>query len=137
MEVTVETTVSASLKRVWEAWVTPEDIRQWNFANDDWSCPNASLELGPGGQFNYRMESRDGSMGFDFEGTFIRIIDKELIEYELGDKRKVSVAFSVVENGVRIVESFDAEDENDAEQQKDGWQRILNNFKTHVEATGA
>ena len=43
------------------------------------------------------------------------------------------VEFIETINGVKVVETFEAEDENSAEQQKQGWQSILNNFKKHVE----
>ena len=123
------------MQREWDAWVTPENIKQWNFALDDWTCPSARIDLSVGGKFSYRMEARGGSIGFDFEGAFTRIERYRLIEYELGDQRRVSIEYSETESGVRLVERFEAEDENSAEQQRDGWQAILNNFKKHVEAT--
>lgn len=133
MIIAIETTVKASIQRVWSAWITPRDIEQWNFATDEWVCPRATIDLSIGGKFSYRMEARDGSIGFDFEGSFVRIEPMRLIEYELGDQRRVSIEFSETERGVRVVETFEAEDQNAADQQRDGWQSILNNFKKHVE----
>jgi uncharacterized protein YndB with AHSA1/START domain len=133
MEITIESTVNASMDRVWAAWTSPEEITQWNFASDDWKCPSAQIDLKVGGRFNYRMEAKDGSMGFDFEGEFTGIAPKKSIEYSLGDDRNVTVSFLQVEEGTRVVETFEAEDEMSAEQQKQGWQSILNNFKKHVE----
>jgi hypothetical protein len=34
----------------------------------------------------------------------------------------------------KVVETFDPEQENPAEMQREGWQSILDNFKKHVEA---
>jgi uncharacterized protein YndB with AHSA1/START domain len=137
MRIAIETTVEAPIQRVWAAWITPEDIQRWNFATDEWICPRADIELSVGGKFSYRMEARDGSIGFDFEGVFTRIENNRLIEFELGDQRRVSVEFSEAENGVRLVERFEVEDQHSAEQQREGWQSILDNFKKHVEATAA
>ncbi len=135
MKISIETTVNAPIEHVWSAWVTPENIKHWNFASDDWCCPDAQIDLTVGGKFSYRMEAKDGSMGFDFEGMFTSIDANNHIEYALEDGRKVSITFSKVEQGIRIVETFEAEDEHFGEQQKQGWQSILNNFKRHVEHT--
>ncbi|NND01018.1 MAG: ATPase [Gammaproteobacteria bacterium] len=134
MMISIETEVKASQAVVWDAWVTPEDITSWNFATDEWCCPRADINLKVGGKFNYRMEAKDGSMGFDFEGTFTRIESNDSLHFELDDNRIVIVDFIETDQGVRVVETFDAEAENSAEQQKQGWQSILNNFKKHVES---
>ena len=136
MEISIETTVNSPIEQVWSAWVTPDDIKKWNFASDDWLCPDAKINLRVGGAFNYRMEAKDGSMGFDFEGTFTSINVPQSIEYKLGDDRNVRITFSETEQGIRVVETFESEDELSAEQQKQGWQSILNNFKKHVETAG-
>ena len=133
MKIIIETEVQASLAAVWDAWVTPKDIKNWNFAIDEWCCPRAEVNLEVGGDFSYRMEAKDGSMGFDFEGTFTRIEPNESIHFELGDNRVVNVEFIETVNGVKVIETFEAEDKNSEEQQKQGWQSILNNFKKHVE----
>jgi uncharacterized protein YndB with AHSA1/START domain len=134
MKISIETEVNASLDTVWSAWVTPENITEWNFATEEWCCPRAEIELKVGGKFNYRMEAKDGSMGFDFDGRFTKVTPNDSIHFELEDNRVVTVQFVETSNGVRVIEAFDAEDENSAEQQKQGWQCILNNFKKHVES---
>lgn len=133
MKISIETKVKAPLPTVWDSWVTPEDITSWNFAIDEWICPKAEINLSVGGKFSYRMEAKDGSMGFDFEGTFTEIIPHKSIQFELEDSRAVTVEFLETAEGVKVIETFDAEDENSAEQQRQGWQSILNNFKRHVE----
>lgn len=132
MNITVETTVNAPLEQVWSAWTTPVDIMNWNVASDGWHCPAAELDFTVGGDFSYRMESTDGSMGFDFAGTFTIIELHRKIAFILGDGRNVSISFSETGNGTHIVETFEADDKS-AEQQKQGWQNILNKFKEHVE----
>lgn len=133
MMITIETTVNAPLEASWNAWTSPQLITQWNFASDDWACPRAEIDLQPGGKFNYRMEAEDGSMGFDFEGTFTSVIPLQKIEFLLGDDRKVVVEFLPDGGTTRIIESFEAEDSHTSEQQRQGWQSILNNFKCLVE----
>ncbi|MEZ5490276.1 MAG: SRPBCC family protein [Gammaproteobacteria bacterium] len=133
IKITIETTVNASLDDVWSAWITPDDINQWNAATNDWHNPSSTNDLRVGGRFSYRMEAKDGSMGFDFEGTYTTIIEKQLIEFDMDDERTVSIRFVSEDGQVRVIESFDAEDEHSAEQQRQGWQSILNNFAKYVE----
>jgi hypothetical protein len=82
------------------------------------------------------MEERDSSAGFDFEGTYTRIVHEKMIEYRLGDGRNVKVEFTQNADGVRVSETFDAESQNDPEVQRRGWQAILDNFARHVGAKG-
>ena len=85
-----------------------------------------------GGKFSYTMAAKDGSMEFDFEGCYTKVEKPNLIEYELEDKRKVSIKFISENNTTKIIESFEAEGTNSDEQQRAGWQSILNNFKKYV-----
>lgn len=133
MKITVETEVAAPPKQVWNAWVTPDHITKWNFAIDEWCCPRAEIDLKIGGTFKYRMEAKDGSFGFDFEGVFTKVAPQQSLHFKLGDDRLVTIEFQQTANGTRVAETFESEDENSAEQQKQGWQSILNNFKKHVE----
>ena len=75
-------------------------------------------------------------MGFDFEGTYTRIVLNKVIEYRMGDGREVKVEFLARSGEVCVQETFDAETENSQELQRDGWQAILNSFARHVEAKG-
>lgn len=132
-KITVQTTINSSPEKVWSAWTTPEDVNQWNAASDDWHNPRSRNDLREGGRFSYRMEAKDGSMGFDFEGTYTRVLPGKLIEYVMDDERAVSVSFAAAADGVTVTESFDAENENSAEMQRQGWQAILDRFRAHVE----
>ena len=134
MQITIEAEVAAPPSVVWDAWVTPAHITQWNFAIDAWCCPRAEIDLRVGGRFKYRMEAKDGSVGFDFEGVFTKLAPQQSLHFALGDDRLVTIEFMQTAHGTRVAETFEAEDENSAEQQKQGWQSILNNFKKHVEA---
>ena len=133
MKITVEAVVNAPMANVWRAWTTPHDITQWNAASDDWHTTTATVDLRAGGAFTSRMEAKDGSMGFDFAGTYTTIVPHELIEFSFGD-RVASVEFEPGANGVTVRETFDAESEHSVEQQRQGWQAILDNFARYVEA---
>ncbi len=133
MKISVETTVAAPLEQVWRAYTTPEDIKQWNAASDDWHTTAATVDLHVGGAFSSRMEAKDGSTGFDFAGTYTKIVEHTLIEYSFGD-RSAQVEFADSANGVKVRVTFDSESTYSIEQQRDGWQSILNNFAKHVEA---
>lgn len=134
MKITVETFVKADPRTVWDAWNTPEDIEQWNAASDDWHTTRSTVDLREGGTFTSRMEAKDGSVGFDFEGTYTRVVPEQAIEYRMSDGRAVTIEFIEREGGVLVRETFDAEDQNSEELQRQGWQAILDNFGRHVEA---
>lgn len=133
MKITVEAIVKAAVAEVWSAYTTPDDIKQWNTASEDWHTIKSTVDLRVGGAFTSRMEAKDGSFGFDFAGTYTKIVPNELIEYSFGD-RAGAVEFVPGTNGVTVRVTFDAESENPVEQQRQGWQAILDNFAKYVEA---
>jgi uncharacterized protein YndB with AHSA1/START domain len=132
-KITVEAKVAAPIQEVWRAWNTPDDIKQWNSASDDWHTTKSAVDLRVGGAFSSRMEAKDGSMGFDFAGNYTKLVEHKLIESSFGD-RVLLVEFVSGPDGVTVRETFDAESTHSVEQQRQGWQSILNNFKKHVEA---
>ncbi|MES1982203.1 MAG: SRPBCC family protein [Pseudomonadota bacterium] len=133
MKISVEVIVAVPIDDVWRAWITPDDITQWNAASDDWHTTRASVDLRVGGAFSSRMEAKDGSMGFDFAGTYTKVARHQLIECVFGD-RVLVVEFLDGIDGVTVRETFDAEATHPIEQQREGWQAILNRFAKYVEA---
>jgi uncharacterized protein YndB with AHSA1/START domain len=133
MKITVETTVKAPIEKVWAAYTTPKDIIQWNAASADWHTTKAAVDLRVGGTFSSRMEAKDGSMGFDFAGTYTKIVKHELIEYSF-DGRAAKIEFADSANGIKVRVTFDSESTNPIEVQRGGWQAILNNFTRYVES---
>lgn len=131
MQITVTTRVAAPIQDVWTAYTTPADIQRWNAASNDWHTTAATVDLRPGGTFCSRMEAKDGSAGFDFAGTYTRVIPHQLIEYTFGE-RNARVEFTDEADGVTVRVTFDAETTHTEEQQRDGWQAILDNFGRHV-----
>lgn len=131
--ITVKCKVEAPIEEVWNFWTTPGHITNWNNASDDWHTPYAENDLRVGGKFKFTMASKDGTMSFDFEGEYTEVKNNSFIEYKLADGRKVDVYFIGLEDGVEIIESFDPENENSEEMQREGWQAILDNFKKYAE----
>ena len=131
MKIVVSTLVQAPIHVVWRAYTTPADIVAWNAASPDWHTTSAAVDLRPGGRFSSRMEAKDGSFGFDFAGEYTQVVPHRLIEYTLGE-RVASVEFVEGADGVTVRVTFDGEPTHSEEQQRTGWQAILDNFAHHV-----
>ncbi|MFC0190010.1 SRPBCC family protein [Fictibacillus aquaticus] len=132
--ITVETVVQAPVEKVWRYWTEPHHITQWSFASDDWHAPHAENDLKTGGRFLTRMEAKDGSFGFDMTGAYDEVRKNEYIAYTIDDGRKVTIHFISQGNETKVVEEFEAEGTNSIEQQREGWQAFLNNFKKYSES---
>lgn len=132
--ITIEALINAPLAKVWAYWTEPAHIMKWNAASEDWHTPSATNDLRTGGTFTARMEAKDGSVGFDFGGTYTDVVPNQRIAYSMSDGRKVEVLFSEENGQTKVVETFDPETENPEDFQRAGWQSILNNFKKYVEA---
>jgi uncharacterized protein YndB with AHSA1/START domain len=132
-KITIAATISAEKQKVWDYYTQPEHITKWNFASDDWQCPKAENDLQVGGKYFARMEAKDGSFGFDFEGVYIEVDKGKNFTYEMADGRQASVNFENKGKETYVTITFDAENENPEELQKAGWQAILQNFKKYTE----
>ena len=133
MKISIETVANAPIEKVWDAYNNPADIKQWNNASDDWHTTKSTVDLREGGTFVSRMEAKDGSAGFDFGGTYTKVVPQKRIEYRMGDGREVQVEFVEQGNSTLVKTTFDAETQNSEELQRQGWQAILDNFARHVE----
>jgi uncharacterized protein YndB with AHSA1/START domain len=127
-KIIVATTVPVPPERAWELYTNPKEVVRWNFASDEWHCPSASIDLQAGGIHKARMEAKDGSFGFDFEGTYAEVDAPHALTLVLGDGRQSRTTFAPSANGTRVETTFDAETENPLEMQRDGWQAILDNY---------
>ncbi len=132
-KITVETIVDTTPEKAWSHFVKPASIEKWNHASEDWHCPKAINDLTEGGTFSYTMSSTDGSISFDFNGIFLRIIPNEYLKYKIADGRIVEVQFIAVGDKTKVVETFEAENMHSEEMQRAGWQSILNNYKKFVD----
>ncbi len=131
MKITVSTIVAAPIAEVWRAYTTPSDIMIWNTASPDWHTSACTIDLRVGGKFLARMEAKDGSFGFDFEGEYTKVIMPTLLESKFGERTSV-VNFSEGPTGVEVTVTFDSEPSHTEEQQRMGWQAILENFARHM-----
>lgn len=132
-KVTVTAIVNAPVEKVWKYWNEPAHIKQWAFASDDWHAPYSENDVRKDGKFKTTMAAKDGSFSFDFEGVYTKVVPNKTIEYVMSDGRTVQVEFDAQGDTTKVTETFDAEDENPVDMQRDGWQAILNNFKKHTE----
>ena len=130
--VTVTSIVDAPIDKVWRLWTEPDHIKQWNHASEDWHTTEAENDLRAGGKFRSRMEAKDKSMVFDFEGVYEEVQINQLIQYRLEDDRKVTISFVSEGEQTKVVETFDAESMNPLELQRQCWQAILDNFAKYV-----
>jgi uncharacterized protein YndB with AHSA1/START domain len=136
-KVTVATEVPLSAERAWHVYTDPDEITRWNHANDEWHCPTASTDLQIGGLHRARMEAKDGSFGFDFEGTYAEVDAPRALTLVLGDGRQSRTTFHPSGIGTRVETTFDAEAENPVELQRDGWQAILSSYRKRAEEVAA
>ncbi len=134
MKIKIDVLVEGTLEHAWNCFTQPEHIVNWNAASEDWCCPSAHSDLKAGGSFSYRMEARDGSMGFDFSGKFNEVDFQRHILILLDDNRSLEVWFEAVDGGIRVTEEFEAENMNPVELQQQGWQAILNSYKNYCQS---
>ena len=131
--ISTEIYVSAPLSVVFDAWVNPSHIVNWYFASDDWCCPSAELDCRVGGTFSIRMEAKDQSFGFDFNGTFTAVEQEKQLQYILEDGRHVELNLTPTAEGTHIDWKFEPETQNPEDLQQQGWQAVLTHFKAYLE----
>lgn len=134
VSITVSVEILQPIDIVWNCFINPEHIIHWNQALAEWHCPSATNDCKEGGRFCYTMSAKDGSVSFDFSGTYTKVIPNNLIEYTLDDNRKVIIQFTGQSDSVKITESFEPENVHTHEMQKAGWQAILESFKSYCES---
>ena len=118
MKISVSVWVARPIADVWQGWNTPASIMAWNAASPQWHCPQSRVDLRVGGRFCHHMAARDGSTGFDFEGTFTEVTAPTGLGYVMDDGREVSVRFVAEQGGTRVEERFDAESLHSGDQQR-------------------
>ena len=133
-KITIKALIETPKSNAWEYYTNPIHIVNWNFADPSWHCPSAENDMIIGGKYKARMEAKDGSFGFDFEATYKKINSENSFEYEMPDARNVLVQFKDLDNITEVIIQFDPEQLNPKELQQQGWQAILNQFKTYAES---
>ena len=115
--ITVEAATHVPVAKVWSAWNTPSDIVQWNTPDPSWHTPTSENDLRAGGKFKNRMEAKDGSFGFDFEGVYDSVVLHEEISYTMADGRQATTIFTQQNGKTHLATTFDPE------------QKMILNFK--------
>jgi hypothetical protein len=128
-KLTVTAEINKPINEVWNFFNNPEHIVNWNFAHESWECPSAKNDL------KVRMQARDGSFGFDLVGIYDEVVENEILKYHFEDGREIKIIFEKLsDDKTKVTENFDPENQNPLEFQKDGWQAILDNFKSYSES---
>jgi uncharacterized protein YndB with AHSA1/START domain len=73
-ELRIERTFAAPAEEVFDAWTSPEVMRRWFHAFEDWETPEAEVDLREGGKVRVvmrRPDGRDSGMGGEY-----RVIDR-------------------------------------------------------------
>ncbi len=130
--ITVNIEILAPIEHIWKMWNDPKDIQQWNNINEEWHTPLVENDCKPGGEFLYRMGTKDGRFSFDFTGKYDEVVNHELISYTLNSGRTATITFS---QGYPVIltETFEPDEKPSVEEQRDFCQAVLNSFKNYVE----
>ncbi|MCR8558876.1 SRPBCC domain-containing protein [Mucilaginibacter sp. BJC16-A38] len=132
---TAQVEINAPIEKVWALWTTPEDIMQWNNPDDTWHTPRVENDLRPFGKFLFAMALKDGSLNFDFTGTYDEVITNQFISYTLNDGRHSAITF-IAGTPVKLVETFEPNDDHPHAMQQEFCQAVLDGFKKYVEGKG-
>lgn len=131
--ITVTAVVHEHIQEVWNRFTTPEDIKAWMYASEDWHCPYVENDVVKDGRFLFRMSAKDGSTVFDVTGVYTSIKAPFELAYTMDDGRKAHVVFIETPKGTEVTETVETESINSEALQRAGWQAILDNFKAYVE----
>ena len=132
--ITINIAILKPIQKVWDYFYNPKHIVKWNFTTPNWHCTNADIDFREGGSFDYRLEYKDKSFGYNFAGDIVEIRDKEYVKSILKDGRTIEVYFKEIdENTTEIIEVFEPEQQYSREMQRVGYYAILDRFHKYVE----
>lgn len=126
--------INATGQRVFDAFITSEDLLEWHRASPDWTTPHAITAPVPGGKFNIGFGDPTGENTFDFTGTYTAVDAPTHLAYTIDDGRKVAIDFADAGDGAtEVTWAFEAEGTFPREMQEAGWAAQLSNLKTYLE----
>lgn len=143
--VIVEAEFNAPVTRLFKAWTTPEDIKQW-FGADEGGPAKAKLELKIGGDWEFVFAENDGKTD-SLAGNYLRIQPNELLEFtwvhtrsfsdgtkEVSPESKVTITFEPRTNGSfsRLVHEF-ISSESSRVNIGGGWSTSITKMKALIE----
>lgn len=131
--ITFDQTISADPERVFDAFVTPEDLLKWHRASDGWTTPHAETDPQVGGCFNIGFGDPSGENTFDFTGKYTAIDRPHRLAYTIDDGRVVEIDFKDNGDGSTHVSwSFEPENTFSREMQREGWAAQLANLGRYL-----
>jgi uncharacterized protein YndB with AHSA1/START domain len=72
LDLVLDREIDVPVALVWEAWTTPESIKEW-FCPKPWSVSSCEIDLRPGGRFNTVMRSPEGDE-FPNSGCYLEVV---------------------------------------------------------------
>lgn len=131
--ITFDQTIPAAPERVFDAFITPEDLLQWHRASEDWTTPHAETDPQVGGHFNIGFGDPAREHSFDFTGEYTAVDRPNRLAYTIDDGRVAEIHFKDNGDGsTHVTWSFEPENEAPKEMQRDGWAAQLANLGKYL-----
>jgi uncharacterized protein YndB with AHSA1/START domain len=79
LDLVLEREIDVPVELVWEAWTTPDSIKEW-FCPKPWSVSSCEIDLRPGGKFNTVMRSPEGQ-AFPNSGCYLEVVPNQRLVF--------------------------------------------------------
>lgn len=79
LDLILEREVDVSPEEIWQAWTTPEHLKQW-FCPQPWKTVECEIDLRPGGLFHTAMQSPEGQQ-FPNSGCYLEVIPNKKLTW--------------------------------------------------------
>ena len=79
LDLVLEREIDVPVELVWEAWTTPDSIKEW-FCPKPWSVSSCEIDLRPGGKFNTVMRSPEGQE-FPNSGCYLEVVPNQRLVF--------------------------------------------------------
>lgn len=131
-----------SVETLYNAWISPEALRQWCAPIGN-RLTKVKNDVKEGGAIEYKAENENGDYSLLINGRYEEVKEKERLVYSwdwkfpnnpLGDSVfKVTVVFSQQDNGSSVeVKQENLKDEEAILIHQQGWERSLNNLHQYL-----
>ncbi|MBL8646332.1 MAG: SRPBCC family protein [Sphingosinicella sp.] len=79
LDLVLEREIDVPVELVWEAWTTPDSIKEW-FCPKPWSVSSCEIDLRPGGKFNTVMRSPE-EQEFPNSGCYLEVVPNQRLVF--------------------------------------------------------